>query len=143
MTRSGGKLLSRSLDASTGRDPGTPVAPPGSEAAYVSAVDYVGVIKASKGAAFTAADAAESAIAMISPGTATKPCQFFTWATAGASFATMVTSTYPVKDAITCKATEDLAFTRDLGTPSKSTGDLGAVSDTSTRIIRHWYLPAS
>jgi hypothetical protein len=27
----------------------------------------------------------------------------------------MVTSTYPVKDAITCKATEDLAFTRDLG----------------------------
>lgn len=142
VTRTGGKLLSRSLELSTARDPGTSVAPVDSGAEYVPSVTYLGAVKGSRGAPFTAADTNGDDIVMLSPATAVKPCQVFSWTLGGATLATSVTSVDPTKDAINCKTTEGLAFTRDPNNPATFTRDLVAISDTKTS-IRYWYLPAS
>lgn len=144
VTRGGGagRVLSRSLDVSTGRDPQTPAAPVGSSAAYAPAVSYVGIVKGSKGAQLTAADTDGDTVVMTSPQTSTKPCQLFQWSTKESTFATTVTSVDPVKDAIACRSTEGVAFTRNRQDPGSFGRDLVTISDTKTGVVRHWYLPA-
>ncbi len=142
VTRIGGRLLSRSLELRTGRDPDTPVAQVGSAIDYAPTVTYVGVVKGSRGAPITAADSNGDDIALVSPATAKKPCQIFRWSMQGATFASRLTSVEPAKDTITCKATEGLAFTRDPADPNAFTRDLVAISDSKTPPLRYWYLPA-
>ncbi len=142
VTRGAGRVLSRSLDVSTGRDPQTPAAPVGSSAAYAPAVNYVGIVKGSKGAQLTAADTDGDTVVMTSPQTSTKPCQLFQWSLKGSPFAPTVTSVDPVKDSIVCKSTEGVAFTRDPADVGSFTRDLVTVSDNKTGVLRHWYLPA-
>lgn len=142
VTRGGGRVLTRSLAVDSGRDPQTPRTPVGSGASYAPAVDYVGKVKGSKGAQLTAADTDGDTVVMTSPQTSTKPCQLFQWSTRGSTFAATVTSIDPVKDAIACKSTEGVAFTRNRQDPGSFGRDLVTISDTRTGVVRHWYLPA-
>ena len=140
ISRAGGRVLSRSLDPSTGRSPLLPRASAGSGLPYEPSINFVGTVMNSQKSLFTAADTNGSDIAMVSPANSTKPCQVFHWTTSQASLGTTITSTAPAKYSITCRATEGLAFARNSTDPTSFTRNLYAISDNKTR-LRYWFIP--
>lgn len=142
VTRTGGKVFSRTLDPATGRDPATPTAAVGSGLPYEPSLGYVGRVADSRGAQFTSAETNGQDIAMVSPASSTKPCQVFRWTTTGDGLAATITSVSPAKDAITCRYTEGMAFTRDPNDISVLTRDLYTLADSKTT-FRYWFLPWS
>ena len=143
VSRNGGQVFSRSLEASTGRDPGVVPVDPSSALPYAPSSEYVGVVPDSAGSKFTGADTNGTDVVLVSPPTAVKPCELYRWtAAAGTSVAETITSTMPVRDAISCKNTEGVTFTRDPADLSRYTRDLYTVADTKTP-LRYWFLPWS
>lgn len=142
VTRAGGQVFSRSLELSTGRDPGTARAAVGSGLPYEPTVTYVGTVADSVGARFTAADTNGLDIALVSPGSSTKPCEIYRWTMINETLATIITSVSPAKDAIACNATEGLTYTRDANDASVLTRDLYTLADSMTT-LRYWFLPWS
>lgn len=143
VSRSGGKILSRSLDASTGRDPTAPPAVAGSGSSYEPSVTFVGTVAGSSGRLFTGADTNGRDVALVSPGSSKKPCQIFSWTMGESStLATTITSSLPVKDTIACRSTEGVTYTRAPSDPSAFTRDLYTVADLSVG-LRYWFIPAT
>ncbi len=139
------KLLSRSLAASTGRDPQTPRAAADSTLDHRPSVTYVGALRDSAGLKITAADSNGSHVSMIVPRTVKHPCQVLTWTIGQGGLGAVLTGTSPVKSLVTCNANaEGLAYTRDAQDPSVAAKDLMVVADTQSNTSSkffYWYLP--
>lgn len=103
VTRIGGKVLGRSLELSTGRDPETPPAAVDSGLPYAPSGDFLGTVRLSQGAQFAAAATNGDDVALLSPATSKKPCQVFRWTLGGATVASRLTSTDPAKPGSTVR----------------------------------------
>jgi len=145
VTKSQSTLLSRSLAAATGRDPGTPRGAAGSASRYRPSVTYVGALRDSAGLKVTAADSNDSTVSLVVPMTIKYPCQLLTWRIGSSGLGAALTGTSPVKDSLNCDANaEGVAYTRDAQDPSVATDDLIVVSDTQSDTdseFPYWYLP--
>ncbi len=141
------KLFARSLDESTGRDPGTPPAPVDSDVEYRPSADYVGNVLDAKGMKITAADSNGASVSVLVPKTAKHPCWILTWPLQDSGLGATLTGSSPTQDVVTCgPQTEGLAYTRDPQDLSVSTRDLLAVADansSSRSKFSYWYLPDS
>jgi len=138
LTRDGGGLFSRSLHFATSRAPTAPRQRAGSRSRSAPAIHYVGRVATGAGARFTAADVNGRDVALLSPGTAGRPCQVFVWPRAAHTLATSITSRRPRKDTVSCNGTEGLAYTRNPRTMQR-TSDLVAIADTALT-LRYWFL---
>ena len=140
VNRSGGQVLSRGLELSTGRDPGVPRAAVGSGSPYEPSGSYVGTVADSSGAQFTAADTNGTDLALVSPASSNKPCELYRWVLDEATLATTITSVSPAKDAIACTSTESVTYARNSSNPAEATRDVYTLSDSKTS-LRYWFLP--
>ena len=140
-----GKLLSRSLAESTGRDPETPRADADSTREYRPSVTYVGALRDAKGLKITAANATDAYVSMLVPKTIKHPCQILTWELRDNELSASLTKTSPVKSAVTCNANaEGLTYTRDAQNASVVTKHLMVIADTQSSTkskFLYWYLP--
>jgi hypothetical protein len=144
ITRSGRKILSRSLDPTTGRDPATPRVMAGSGAPYAPAATYVGAVKNAKGLQFTAADSNGTNVALLVKKTATVPCQILTWPIlpSGSLAATLIT-TEPTKTPVSCLGAEGLSYNRQPTDATAFTSNLTLIQDSRNSTFRYWLLPDS
>lgn len=137
VSRAQRKLFSRTLTVGSGRAPGTPVAAPGSGAAYAQQVTYAGEVRGATGMQLTGVDANGTSVALLARPTATAPCRILTWRTSAAGIAATLTGTNPVVNAVTCTGmAEGLAYVR-------GTDDLVAVSDNASSRFTSWWFPSS
>lgn len=139
------RVLARSLDESTGRDPETPRAAADSELPYRPAVSYVGRVRDAAGLKFTGAATNGAYVSLLVPRSSRYPCQILTWPVLSSGLGATLTGTSPIKNAVTCTPkAEGIAYTRNPEDPAVSTNDLLAISDaqsTSRSKFTYWYLP--
>ena len=145
VTKTQRKLFARSLEASTGRDPGTLPAAAGSGQPYEAAVRYLGAVKDAVGLQVTAADTNGNYASLLIRKTAKNPCQILTWPITSSGLGAALTGTSPAKSTVTCNnMAEGLTYVRDTVDPSVVTNDLTAISDTNGGSkFQYWYYPNS
>lgn len=131
VSKAQGKLYARSLDVTTGRDPGTDRSAAGSGLPHQAAIRYVGDVRDSTSALFTAGDTRGSFVSLLARKTARQPCQIFTWPVTSAGLGEILTHTSPVKSRVHCGdlTPEGLTYVRDADDPAVATRDLLAVTD--------------
>ena len=141
------RVLARSLDEATGRDPATPRAAADSGLPYRPAVSYVGRVRDAAGLKFTGAATNGAYVSLLVPRSSKRPCQILTWPVLNSGLGATLTGTSPVKNVVTCTPkAEGIAYTRSPEDPAVSTNDLLAISDaqsTSRSKFTYWYLPDS
>jgi hypothetical protein len=144
VTRTGRKVLSRSLNEFTGRDPLTPRAAVGSGEPYEPSVTYVGLVRDSKGLQFTAADTNGTYASLLARSTSTSPCQIVTWPLGSGGLGATLTGTSPTKSQVSCNwEAEGLSYVRSGQDPSVLTNDFMALSDARGATFHYWYFPDS
>jgi len=141
------RVLARSLDEATGRDPETPRAAADSELAYRPAVRFVGRVRDAAGLKFTGAATNGAYVSLLVPRSSKWPCQILTWPVLSSGLGATLTGTSPVKNVVTCTPkAEGIAYTRSSEAAAVSTNDLLAISDaqsSSRSKFTYWYLPDS
>ncbi len=143
VTKGGQKILRRSLEVSTGRDPDQAYVAPGTGEPYDPSVAYVGVVKGAAKLTITAAASNGTDVALQVPKTRTRPCQVLHWQIGSDGLVSTLTTTAPTVAPISCTLGEGLTYIRDPQDISVFTRDLMLMADTgsSSRIMRYWYLP--
>lgn len=141
VTKAGQKILSRSLDVATGRDPDQAYVGPGTGTPYDPTVAFVGVVKGPK-LKFTAAASNGTDVALQAPKTAANPCQVLHWQIGGNGLASTLVTAEPAVAPLTCTHVEGLTYAADPSDPSGVTQDLVLVADMGAKsTIQHWYVP--
>ena len=141
VTKAGQKILSRSLEARTGRDPDEPYVPAGTGTPYDPAVAFVGKVKDAATLKFTAADSDGSHVALLVPNVSGQPCRLLTWDVGDADLAATLTTTAPLVSSFPCSKAEGLAFDTGSASSGGSTPDLVALADSgSKQVLKYWSL---
>ena len=142
ITKAGQKILSRSLEVATGRDPDEAFVPPGTGTPYDPTVTYVGLVKGAGKLKFTAAATNGADVTLQVPKTSAASCQVLTWPIGANGLASALMFAEPTLTPITCTNAEGLTYVPDLGNPAVASQDLMLVGDTGDNpVIRYWYLP--
>lgn len=141
VTRTGQAILSRSLDVTTGRDPGQAYVPPGTGTPYDPTVTYLGVVKNATGMTISGADSNGSDVVLSVPQVGTKPCRVLTWQPGSVGVAETLRAVAPTVTRVSCTRAEGVTYARDSTNPSVPTRDLVIVADSNTTTVRYWYLP--
>ncbi len=144
VSRAQRKLFTRTLRLSTGRDPGTPPARPGSGSSHEPRVNYAGAVRGATGLMLTAGDSNGHDVSLLARTTSTDRCRVLTWPWADGRVAAALTKETPVISKVTCnQGAEGLAYVRSASNPSVLTEDLVVVADNSGSRFPYWYYPNS